>query len=131
MPPQVFDYIYKRSADGKHFYGLCDRMHAVADTFIERRRTEIGEQTAAEVGRKGATGKRVHLDFLDRLLLARDSEGQPLSPEEIRHQVDTFLFAGHDTTASAISWLLYNLSRNPEVRAGLLAVTTPSWAAEL
>ena len=41
------------------------------------------------------TGKRA-VDFLDILLLARDEEGIGLSDEEIRVEVDTFLFEGRD-----------------------------------
>ena len=39
------------------------------------------------------TGKRA-IDFLDILLLARDDEGVGLTDEEIRVEVDTFLFEG-------------------------------------
>ncbi|XP_069109522.1 cytochrome P450 4B1-like [Argopecten irradians] len=46
--------------------------------------------------------------------MARDENGNGLTREEIRNEVDTFLFEGHDTTASAISWILYSLATHPE-----------------
>ncbi|KAK3083932.1 hypothetical protein FSP39_005566 [Pinctada imbricata] len=55
-----------------------------------------------------------HLDFLDILITAKDSDGSGLTDEDIRAEVDTFLFEGHDTTASAISWAAYYLGKHPE-----------------
>ncbi|KAF8901591.1 cytochrome P450, partial [Mucidula mucida] len=34
--------------------------------------------------------------------------------EEILAQMATFIFAGHDTSAGAVAWLLYELARHPE-----------------
>ena len=64
-----------------------------------------------------ATKRRKRLvDFLDILLLARDADGERLSDIEIRDEVETFMFEGHDTTKSAISWLLYNLAKHPDIQ---------------
>ncbi|KAJ6662517.1 hypothetical protein lerEdw1_011653 [Lerista edwardsae] len=43
-----------------------------------------------------------------------DEHGNPLSDEDLRAEADTFMFGGHDTTASGISWLLYCMAQNPE-----------------
>ena len=39
--------------------------------------------------------------------------GSSLSDEDLRAEVDTFMFGGHDTTASGISWILYALASHP------------------
>lgn len=53
--------------------------------------------------------------FLDTLLTATIN-GQSLSNQEIYEEVSTFIFEGHDTTSSAISFLVYILSRHPEIQ---------------
>ncbi|XP_072387893.1 cytochrome P450 4d2-like isoform X2 [Diabrotica undecimpunctata] len=58
---------------------------------------------------------RKRLAFLD-LLLESTIDGNPLSRLAIREEVDTFMFAGHDTTATAISFALYCLAMNPRVQ---------------
>ncbi|XP_067365377.1 cytochrome P450 4B1-like isoform X2 [Channa argus] len=55
-----------------------------------------------------------NLDFLDILLFARDENQQGLSDEDLRAEVDTFMFEGHDTTASGVSFILYCLACHPE-----------------
>ncbi|XP_010156842.1 PREDICTED: cytochrome P450 4F4-like, partial [Eurypyga helias] len=43
-----------------------------------------------------------------------DEDGNTLSDEDISAEADTFMFEGHDTTASGLAWLLYNLARHPQ-----------------
>ncbi|NWS63480.1 CP4FN protein, partial [Chunga burmeisteri] len=43
----------------------------------------------------------------------QDEDGNTLSDEDISAEADTFMFEGHDTTASALAWLLYNLACHP------------------
>ena len=48
------------------------------------------------------------------LLLARDEDGQPLSDEELRDELMTLLLAGHETTASSLSWAFEQLTQKPQ-----------------
>lgn len=59
-------------------------------------------------------------DILSLLLSVRDSENQPMTNEELRDQLITLLFAGHETTATAIAWGLYWIHRQPEIKNNLL-----------
>jgi cytochrome P450 len=53
------------------------------------------------------------------LLEATDEDGFKLSDREVRDQVMTLLFAGHDTTTSTVSFMLYELARHPAALAKL------------
>jgi cytochrome P450 len=59
-------------------------------------------------------------DVLALLLAAVDEAGQPLSDKEIRDELMTFLLAGHDTTANALTWTWFLLSQFRTVRERLI-----------
>ena len=68
---------------------------------------------------KGGTPPR---DLLTFLLEAADPEtGRGLSEAEIKANIITFVGAGHETTANALTWSLYLLATAPDVRARLEA----------
>lgn len=106
VKPWLFlDWMFLLSPQGREFSRLINHVHTFADTIIEERRSEMGNESPT-------TKKR--LDFLEILLYSRDDQGRGLSDSDIRAEVDTFLFEGHDTTASAITWALYCCAKYPE-----------------
>ena len=85
---------------------------------------ELDRAIFAEIAeRRRATDLADRSDVLSRLLLAREdsgdegSEGKGLSDEELRDQLVTLLLAGHETTATALAWALYELGKDREQEA--------------
>ncbi|XP_012290187.1 cytochrome P450 4A11 [Aotus nancymaae] len=103
------DTIYSLTTTGRWSHRACQLAHQHTDRVIQQRKAHLKEQGELEKVRN----KR-HLDFLDILLLAKMENGNSLSDKDLRAEVDTFMFAGHDTTASGISWILYALATHPK-----------------
>ncbi|KAK7503102.1 hypothetical protein BaRGS_00005728 [Batillaria attramentaria] len=100
-----YDIVYHMTERGKRWKKGCDYVHQFSEKIIEARKQTL---------EKEGPPKKRYLDFLDILLTAKDDSGQGMTPLDIRNEVDTFMFAGHDTTSSAISWTLYSLCEHPE-----------------
>jgi cytochrome P450 len=60
-------------------------------------------------------------DVLSLLLRARHEDGAPMSDDELRDELVTVVGAGHETTATALSWAVERLVRHPDVLARLRA----------
>jgi cytochrome P450 len=52
-------------------------------------------------------------DILSLLVQARDEDGHPMTDAELRDELVTLLVAGHETTATALSWAVERLARHP------------------
>lgn len=107
--PYHNDIIFYLSPHGFRYRKATRVAHSHTEEVIRKRKEALKEEN--ELSRIQA--KR-NLDFLDILLFARDEQQQGLSDEDVRAEVDTFMFEGHDTTASGISFILYCLACNPE-----------------
>uniref|UniRef100_A0A8C2Z151 aromatase n=1 Tax=Cyclopterus lumpus TaxID=8103 RepID=A0A8C2Z151_CYCLU len=109
MFPYHSDFLFYISPHGFRFRKARRVAYRHTVEVLRKRKEALKEEN--ELDRIGA--KR-NLDFLDILLLARDEKQQGLADEDIRAEVDTFMFEGHDTTASGLSFILYSLACHPE-----------------
>jgi cytochrome P450 len=85
-----------------------------------RRRQQLDELLYQEIQERRQQPEANGEDILSLLLSARDENGQPMTDVELRDELMTMLFAGHETTAIALSWALYWVHYVPEARQKLL-----------
>ncbi len=85
-----------------------------------RLRQQIDELLYAEISERHAHPDPQRTDILSLLMSATDETGNYLSAFELRDELLTLLFAGHETTATAMAWALYWTHYLPEVREKLL-----------
>ena len=81
------------------------RTHKAAQVLRTRIQRFIDERRNSPVERN---------DFLSILLQARDEDGEPMSNEQVMAECLTLFGAGHETTATALSWTWYLLCQHPE-----------------
>ncbi|MCF4969320.1 cytochrome P450 [Nostoc sp. CMAA1605] len=86
-----------------------------------RQRQEIDNLLYAEIQERRNHPDSSRNDILSLMMSARDENGEPMSDLELRDELMTLLVAGHETTASALTWALYWIHHLPSVRAKLLA----------
>uniref|UniRef100_A0A1B0DLX0 Uncharacterized protein n=1 Tax=Phlebotomus papatasi TaxID=29031 RepID=A0A1B0DLX0_PHLPP len=110
------EFFYRLSKSGKREREIVKTLHKWTDRIIEKRRQDLLEGLASrKVQGNAEVGQKDKMALLD-ILLQATVDGKPLTNEDIREEVNTFMFAGHDTTTSGISFLLYNIALYPEVQ---------------
>lgn len=133
------DRLFYMSETGKQFAKSRDYMQNIAMKVILERRTEwVARLKSTDSGGSdwtdawnqfGASGAdnesqrqpgtpkrpRVKLAFLDMMLYQHLVE-KNLSLKDVKEEVDTFMFAGQDTTAVTIGWALYMLGLNQTIQ---------------
>ncbi len=85
-----------------------------------RNQNQADQLIYAEIADRRANPDSDRVDILSLLMSARDEAGQPMSDQELRDELVTLLIAGHETTATAMSWAMYWAHRLPAVREKLL-----------
>lgn len=90
-------------------------LHGYTSGIIKNRRKEMMEMEGNNNDDKEDFGIKKKKAFLD-LMLQSTIDGRPLTDLELREETDTFMFGGHDTTGSAMSFCLYTFSMYPEVQ---------------
>jgi cytochrome P450 family 135 len=87
---------------------------------FQRLHDRVDELIYAEIAdRRRAFDLEQREDILSMLLAARHEDGSPMTDREIRDELLTLLVAGHETTATALSWAMERLIRHPDKLARL------------
>ena len=86
-----------------------------------RQREQIDKLIYAEIAERRANHEPERTDILSMLMSATDEDGKSMTDVELRDELLALLIAGHETTATVISWALYWIHRLPEVKDNLLA----------
>lgn len=89
-------------------WGRFSRIGALADRIL-----------LEQIDHRRYYGTAHRQDILSLLIDARDEDQNPLSDTDLRDQLITLLVAGHETTATALSWAFYEIFRHPDVHARL------------
>jgi cytochrome P450 len=101
-PDFVVDPSCLPTASSRKFRSAMDELDMFVESVISRRRRQPARD-----------------DLLGMLLSAKDESGRPLTPQQLRDEVATMFFAGHETGAAALTWAFYLLARHPHVQAKL------------
>ncbi len=96
-----------------------------------RNREELDRLLYQEIAARRQDENRAdRTDILSMLIGARDAEGHGMTDVELRDELMTLLFAGHETTATALAWAIYWINYLPEVKEKLLAEVATIETAE-
>lgn len=102
---------------------------AFVDKFLERCiKLKLDRENRQKRGTGAETDASKTTDLLD-ILLNAESKGL-ISRDDVKAQLLTFIFAGHDTTAHTLAWLLWEVSQDAALQDGLAAEAKkalPAW----
>lgn len=82
------------------------RLWAVVDNMI-------AERLAGQSKKAERQEDQEPKDLLAMLMSARDEDGRAMDPRQLRDEILTLLLAGHETTATALTWTFHLLAENP------------------
>ncbi|BAY24074.1 cytochrome P450 [Calothrix sp. NIES-2100] len=85
-----------------------------------RRKERVHQLLNAEIQERRDNPDPSRTDILSLLMAARDEAGEAMTDEELRDELMTLLTAGHETTATALTWALYWIHKLPAVRQKLV-----------
>lgn len=85
------------------------QIHELLQTEIEERKTIRNEESV-----------KSRTDILSLMMAVKDENGQAMTNDELRDELLTILFAGHETTATTLAWAFYQVYQRPDIHERLL-----------
>ena len=84
-----------------------------------RDRAELDRLIYLEIADRRRNYQSDRTDILNMLIGSQDADGNGMSDVELHDELMTMLFAGHETTATALAWAIYWINYLPEVKEKL------------
>lgn len=116
-PLAEFEFFFKRTAMGKEYNSCLNTLHSFTRKVIAERKQSLQVEDytdpAHDNGPDKQTASKQKRPFLDLLITEHLKNPKDITEEDIREEVDTFMFEGHDTTAMGISWALFLIGHQP------------------
>lgn len=97
---------------------------------LRRRIAEADRLLYAEIAERRADPALAERTDVLAMLVRADDGGRTMTDRELRDQLMTLLVAGHDTTATALSWAMERLTRHPAILAKAVAAAEASAAGD-
>eukprot|EP00090_Calanus_glacialis_P026770 TRINITY_DN42081_c0_g1_i1.p1 TRINITY_DN42081_c0_g1~~TRINITY_DN42081_c0_g1_i1.p1 ORF type:complete len:495 (+),score=97.38 TRINITY_DN42081_c0_g1_i1:91-1575(+) len=109
------DMVYHMTEAGIKWQKSLSILQGFTKKVIQERKDEM-ETTMEDQGEdEDDTGRKKRMAFLD-LLIKSSEEGSVLTDQEIQDEVDTFMFEGHDTTASSLAVTIYLIALDKTIQ---------------
>lgn len=83
---------------------------------MRNQRQQIYDLLQAEIEERRSQDLSQRTDILSLMMEARDEQGEALSDPELRDEMLTLMFAGHETTATILAWAIYEIHHNPAIK---------------
>lgn len=112
-PPLRNEFVYKLLGLERRESELLKQMHGFSQRIVEKRR-EIFDQKRPDLSGSAEGGVKRRHALLDTLLI-NEKKGL-IDAEGVQEEMDLFLWAGHETTSTSLSFTLMLLATHPEAQ---------------
>lgn len=111
------DLIFRMSSSGRSFYKAINVLHDFTDNVIKSKRAALNDSKRVQtVQTQSKYEKRQVKSFLDLLIEISEEYPDQMTDSDIRAEVDTFLFEGHDTSSISMTMTLLLLGMHREIQ---------------
>jgi cytochrome P450 family 110 len=87
---------------------------------MKSKQQKVHKLLQAEIEERRNNHNHQQSDILSLMMAAKDENGQAMTDEELRDELLSLLFAGHETTATILAWAFYQIHQNTDILAKLL-----------
>ncbi|XP_014241867.1 cytochrome P450 4C1-like [Cimex lectularius] len=110
------DWQFNITSIGRSFNKSLKEHHDFTDKIINQRKLEYKNSKLIEDFDEGSTSGKMPRAFLDMLIELKSPYGYLSSDLDIKEEVNTFMFEGHDTTSSALTFAVFNLGLHKDIQ---------------